>query len=320
MDDAGDLRLTIGQLSRRIGLSVKTIRWYSDQGLVPPAGRTAAGYRLYGVEALARLELVRTLRRLGIDLRTIERVLAREVDLAEVAATHAEALDAEIRGLRLRRAVLRIVATRGGSPEEVDRMHELARLSEEERRHIITDFFDDVFGGLSIDPDFENRMRSVMPDLPDEPSAEQVDAWIELASLVGDDGFRQRIRQMAEEHSAARDRGEEPGADVEASQAGVALVTGKAGAAVARGIDPASGAGQALLGELLAEWAAAAGASDTPEFRARLLANLETGTDRRAERYWQLLGIINGWPPIPSVVPAFEWVIAALRVSGEFPA
>ena len=50
-------------------------------------------------------------------------------------------------------------------------------------------------------------------------------------------------------------------------------------------------------------------------FRATLLANLETGTDRRAERYWQLLGIINGWPPIPSVVPAFEWVIAALRVS-----
>jgi hypothetical protein len=68
-----DLRLTIGQLARRTGLSVKTIRWYSDQGLVPPAGRTAAGYRLSGVEALARLELVRTLRRLGIDLRTIER-------------------------------------------------------------------------------------------------------------------------------------------------------------------------------------------------------------------------------------------------------
>ena len=312
---AGDLRLTIGQLARRTGLSVKTIRWYSDQGLVPPAGRTASGYRLYGVEALARLELVRTLRRLGIDLRTIERVLAREVGLAEVAATHAEALDAEIRGLRLRRAVLRIVAERGGSPEEVDRMHELARLSEEERRHIITDFFDDVFGGLSIDPEFENRMRSVMPDLPDEPSAEQLDAWIELANLVGDDGFRRPIRQMAEEHSAAVERGEQPGGGAEASQAGVALVAGKAGDALAGGIDPASDEGQAVLGELLAEWAAATGTTDTPEFRARLLTNLETGTDRRAERYWQLLGIINGWPPIPSVVPAFEWAIAALRAS-----
>ena len=71
-----------------------------------------------------------------------------------------------------------------------------------------------------------------------------------------------------------------------------------------------------MLGELLAEWAASVGTADTQEFRARLLANLETGSDRRAERYWQLLGIINGWPPIPSVVPAFEWVIAALRASG----
>jgi DNA-binding transcriptional MerR regulator len=319
-NDPGDLRLTIGQLARRTGLSVKTIRWYSDQGLVPPAGRTAAGYRLYGVEALARLEFVRTLRRLGIDLRTIERVLAREVGLAEVAATHAEALGAEIRGLRLRRAVLRIVAARGGSPEEVDRMHELARLSEEERRHIITDFFDDVFGGLSIDPEFESRMRSVMPDLPDEPSAEQIDAWIELANLVGDDGFRRRIRRMAEEHSAARDRGEQPGAGTEASQAGVALVAEKAGAALAGWVDPGSDEGQAVLGELLAEWASSAGTADTPEFRARLLANLESGTDRRAERYWQLLGIINGWPPIPSVVPAFEWVIAALRASGDISA
>jgi DNA-binding transcriptional MerR regulator len=46
--------LSIGDLARRTGLSVKTIRWYSDQGLVPPAGRSAAGYRLYDVEALAR--------------------------------------------------------------------------------------------------------------------------------------------------------------------------------------------------------------------------------------------------------------------------
>jgi hypothetical protein len=195
-------------------------------------------------------------------------------------------------------------------------MHELARLSEEERRHIITDFFDDVFGGLSIDSEFEGRMRSVMPDLPDEPSAEQIDAWIELANLVGDDGFRRRIRQMAEEHSAAVQRGEQPGGGAEASQSGVALVSEKGGAALAAGVDPASDKGQAVLGELMGAWAASVGATDTPEFRARLMANLETGTDRRAERYWQLLGIINAWPPIPSVVPAFEWVIAALRASG----
>jgi len=198
----------------------------------------------------------------------------------------------------------------------VSRMHELARLSEEERRHIVTDFFDDVFGGLSIDPDFEGRMRSVVPDLPDEPTATQIDAWIELATLVGDAGFRQRIRQMAQDHSAARQRGEQPGAGTEATQAGVAMVAERAGAALAAGVDPVSAEGQAVLAELLADWAAAAQTVDSAEFRAGLLTNLESGTDRRAERYWQLLGIINGWPPIPTVVPAFEWLIAALRFGG----
>jgi DNA-binding transcriptional MerR regulator len=68
---------TIGELSRRSGVSVRTIRFWSDRGVVPPAGRTEAGYRLYGDAALARLELVRTLRELGVDLPAIERVLAR---------------------------------------------------------------------------------------------------------------------------------------------------------------------------------------------------------------------------------------------------
>jgi hypothetical protein len=47
--------------------------------------------------------------------------------------------------------------------------------------------------------------------------------------------------------------------------------------------------------------------------RARLLEQLETFTDARVERYWQLLAIINGQPVPPSVVPGFEWLIAALR-------
>jgi hypothetical protein len=35
-----------------------------------------------------------------------------------------------------------------------------------------------------------------------------------------------------------------------------------------------------------------------------------------AERYWQLVGVINGRPPFPPRVPAFEWLIAALRAQG----
>ena len=49
--------------------------------------------------------------------------------------------------------------------------------------------------------------------------------------------------------------------------------------------------------------------------RGAILRRLETFADARVERYWQLLAILNGQPVPPSVVPAFEWLIAALRAS-----
>jgi len=184
----GDTLYSIGDLARRTGLSVRTIRFYSDCGVLPPTSRSSAGYRRYDLDALARLDLVRTLRELDVDLATIRRVLDREVSIAEVAAVHAEALDVQIRTLRLRRAVLRAVAKRGSSPQEMELMHKLVKLSDAERRRIIHQFIDDAFGDLDANPDFVAMMRSAMPELPEDPSPEQVDAWVELAELVQDCG------------------------------------------------------------------------------------------------------------------------------------
>jgi hypothetical protein len=86
-----------------------------------------------------------------------------------------------------------------------------------------------------------------------------------------------------------------------------------AGQAVAEGIDPESSAGQAVLGRIVAPGTPAGQ-------RAAMLRQLETFTDARVERYWQLLAILNGQPVPPSVVPAFEWLIAALRASLSQPA
>ncbi len=153
---------------------------------------------------------MRTLRDLGVDLGTVQRVLDREIGVGDVAAAHAEALDVQIRTLRLRRAVLRAVAKRGSTPEEIELMHKLARLSDEERKRIITDFIDESFAGLDVNPDFEAKLRSALPDLPDDPEPEQVDAWVELAELVGDPDFRAAIRRMAEHQAADIEKGSYP--------------------------------------------------------------------------------------------------------------
>jgi DNA-binding transcriptional MerR regulator len=179
----GDTLYSIGDLARRTGLTVKAIRFYSDCGIVPPTDRSSAGYCRYGLEAVARLDLVRTLRDLGLDLPTIRKVVDREISLPEVAAAHAEALAVQIRMLRLRRAVLTAVAKRGSTAEEMDLMHKLAKLSEDERRRLVGDFLDTAFGGLDGNPDFAGIMRSMTPELPDSPEVEQVEAWVELAEL-----------------------------------------------------------------------------------------------------------------------------------------
>ena len=294
--------LSIGELSSATGLAVRTIRFYSDSGVVPPAARTDAGYRLYGPDALARLGLVRTLRDLGIDLATIRRVLEHEVTVPDVAAAHAAALDAQIRVLRVQKAVLQAVARRGSHPQEMQAMHRLAQLSDDERRRIVADFLDEAFAGLDIEPGFAARMRSAAPELPDDPTPEQVDAWIELAELVQDADFRRSIRQMSERHAATR--GEPGPGDMRAAAAAVAEHGERARAA---GLDPASPEAAAVLEAILPAFGP--GAAD----RAALADRLAEGTDARAERYWQLLATINGWPPVPTTVPAWEWVIAALR-------
>lgn len=309
----GTALYTIGDLARRTGLNVRTIRYYSDLGVVPPTDRSPAGYRLYDIDALARLDLVRTLRDLGVDLAAIQRVLAHESTVAEVAAAHVGALDAQIRTLRLRRAVLRAVAKRGSTPEELELMHKLAKLSDAERRRIIEDFVDVTFEGLDADPRFVSMMRSAVPALPDDPTAEQVDAWVELAELVRDDGFRASIRRIAEGYAADRAAGSAELDDPERAQQFAQAVADHAGPAQAAGLDPASAEARPIVDELAATSAETFGRSDDAAFRVWLADRIETGSDVRNERYWRLLGIINGWPPKPDLVPAWDWFAAGLR-------
>lgn len=309
----GDTLYSIGDLARRTGLTVKAIRFYADSGIVPPTDRSPAGYRLYDIDALARLDLVRTLRELGLDLAAIRKVLDREIPLPEVAAAHAEALGVQIRTLRLRRAVLRAVARRGSTPEEMDLMHKLAKLSDDERRRLVSTFIDDTFGGLDANPDLVAMMRSAMPDLPDDPAPEQVDAWVELAELSQDPDFRASVRRMAEYQAAERAQGDTTGLHHDLTEA----VRDQVGRALAAGVGPASPQAAPVVTALMARYAHVFGRPDDADLRSWLLTRLETANDPRAERYWQLLAVINGWPVPESLAPVFDWFVQALRARAD---
>jgi DNA-binding transcriptional MerR regulator len=298
--------LTIGELARRTGLTTRTIRFYSDEGLLPPASRTGGGYRLYDGASLARLELLRTLRELGLGLPEASAALAGQSSVADLARQHLTLLDEQIRVLRLRRAVLRAVARTEAELDGVRLMKDLASMTDAERAALIDDFWDEVTAGLDVNPSFVAGMRSAKPALPDDPSPEQLEAWLELAELVRDKDFRARIRGMSEAHATARAAGETMDAPPEETKDRWLSWASRATEAMSSGAGPASEAGRALAAEIASQFGM------SPEQAADEIA---TGTDTRAERYWQLMAVINGWPQWPSQVPAAEWIIAALRAA-----
>jgi len=299
--------LTIGELARRTGLTTRTIRFYSDEGLLPPADRTHAGYRLYDGASLARLELLRTLRELGLGLPDASAALAGRSTVADLARRHVTLLDDQIRVLRLRRAVLRAIAKNDAQLDEVRLMKDLATMTDEERAALIDDFWNEVNAGLDINPEFDNWMRSAKPVLPDDPSPEQLQAWLELAELVQDKDFRARTREMSVAHDAARAKGVAMDAPSEDTRNQWFEWSAQAAALKEAGAAPSSPEGRALALEVAAAW------TMTP---AEAAAQMATGTDARAERYWQLMAVINGWPPVPAQVPVAEWLIEALRAAG----
>lgn len=67
--------LRIGEVARLSGLSVKTIRFYCDQGVLRPLGRSEGGFRLFGSECLAELALIKVLRSMDVSIAELARIL-----------------------------------------------------------------------------------------------------------------------------------------------------------------------------------------------------------------------------------------------------
>ncbi|MDQ1016123.1 MerR family transcriptional regulator [Streptomyces afghaniensis] len=299
MIDDGTGLLTIGELARVTGLTVRTIRYWSDEGALPPVARSAGGYRLYDTASVARLELIRTLRELGLGLADVHRVLAGETTVAQVAAAHVVALDAQIRSLKVTRAVLSTVAKRGSDAEEMTLMNRLARLSAAERRRILEEFVDEIFQGLdTADPVIRDRMRNTAADLPEEPTPEQADAWLELAEMLQDPDFRAEMRKVAEFNAADRGHDTPAGASLWFSRRLVHL----AARARERGIAPDSPEAAEVLDELL-------GDADP----AAVLHRLRSHATNRVARYRELLTVVKGTGPEAAYREEFAWVVAALE-------
>lgn len=128
---------TIGEMSRRTGVKVPTIRWYEQAGLLDEPGRTEGNQRRYGRSDLERLAFVRHARDLGLGIEAIRELieLAQHpekpcADADRIAAEHLAGVRARIARLRRLEAELERIA--GGAHGTVGECHVLKALADHE--------------------------------------------------------------------------------------------------------------------------------------------------------------------------------------------
>ncbi|RMH60207.1 MAG: heavy metal-responsive transcriptional regulator, partial [Bacteroidetes bacterium] len=72
--------MKIGDVAKRAGVNVQTIRFYERKGLMEAPPRTASGYRQYTGEAVRRIRFIKHAQELGFSLREIHELLSLRVD------------------------------------------------------------------------------------------------------------------------------------------------------------------------------------------------------------------------------------------------
>lgn len=307
MNDTDNTLYPIGDVARRTGLNVSAIRYYSDEGLVQPTDETEGGHRLYDVEAIARFEFIRTLRDLDTGLDQIRRVLTGVVSLPDLLAEHLDVVEHRAREVQSKRAVLRALVRRESTAARAKLLQRLVTMTDTDRQQLIDDFVATVSADL---PDRAlEKIRAAHPRLPEDPSPEQLDAWISLSELLSDERYREETRTYVRE-TYANEVGEQM------SQASVQEFISSTGADVMAKLNAAREAGLSAddpqviaLADAFVQQSAKAGGADPDDDLTRRLAtvyrDLEDLTSQAVQhegyrategRYLELVAIINDEP------------------------
>ncbi|MDK1474625.1 MerR family transcriptional regulator [Streptomyces sp. 549] len=289
---------SIGELARHAGVTVKTVRFYSDRGLLPETARSAGGHRRYGADALDRLRLIRSLRSLDLPVPDVGRVLDRDDALEGVVAEQLQEVGSKLAALRWREAALQL-------------LHDCAPGQRAERLRLI--------GAVATPPNTDTLVRFWRRWLPVRLPTRIVSAVIDQAvPQPPADPTPAQVLAFARLHVLTSTT--HPGAD-HCQPAAHRLDGGHRPALLYAGLSEAHALSSPLLragrppseGEALdcfvSAHAGSCGARDTPVFRHRLSRLL--AADPRIDRYWRLVAELSG-PSQPTPGAVHDWLCAAL--------
>ncbi|MET8020788.1 MerR family transcriptional regulator [Streptomyces decoyicus] len=297
---------SIGELAEHAGVTVKTVRFYSDRGLLPEASRSAGGHRRYAPDALDRLRLIRSLRTLDLPLPEVHRILDEEDEegsvLEDAVAGHLRELGSQLKALRWREAALRLVQECPPG-ERADRLHLIGAVTAPPSTAPLARFWRSWLPPRMPARSTAAFLEAAVPQPPDDPAPAQVLAFARLNAFVLQPctGAEQ---PQPEAHRTAGARGSA------VLYAGLAEAYELAGAQLRRDRGPYPGE---ALDSFVAAYASAYGTRDNPEFR-RLLAG-QLAADPRIDKYWELVAEVitsPGGRTEPTPGSAHDWLLAAL--------
>ncbi|MDI3389279.1 MerR family transcriptional regulator [Streptomyces sp. B-S-A8] len=303
---------SIGELAERAGVTVKTVRFYSDRGLLPEAARSSGGHRRYGADALDRLRTIRALRTLDLPLPEVGRVLEGPDAggaLEDAVADRLRGIGSQLSALRWREAALRL-------------LHECPPGERAERLRLV--------GAVTVPPSTDALARfwrrwlpprlpagvrsavveQAVPQLPEDPAPHQVLAFARLHAFVTGPCPGDAVRDDCQPAAHRAADGFRPAVLYTALGEAFAF----AAPALRSGQPPCAGA---ELDAFVAAYAAAQGVRDTPAFRRGLSAAL--AQDPRIDGYWQLVTALTG-PGEPNPGTAHDWLSRALAQEVGAPA
>ncbi|MEU4078348.1 MerR family transcriptional regulator [Streptomyces venezuelae] len=270
---------SIGELAERAATTVKTVRYYSERGLLPEAGRSTGGHRRYGPGALDRLRLIRSLRALGLPVPEVERALERDGALEEVVSDRLRELGSELAALRWREASLRLLRDCPAG-ERVERIRLLGAVAVPPDTAALVRFWRRILPARLPRRVASTVLDAVVPQPPAEPSAAQVLDFARLHALVSDPGLDRPEARPAQPLPAGEYR---PAVLYEGLAEAYALASAELGA----GRTVRDGG---ALDCFVAAYAHARGETDSADFRRGLVPLLARADGPVITRYWKLAG------------------------------
>lgn len=293
---------SIGELAQQAGVTVKTVRFYSDRGLLPEAARSAGGHRRYGPEALDRLRLIRSLRTLDLPVPDVGRVLEREDALGEVledvVAGQLRELGSRLAALRWREAALHLL--RDCAPEErAERLRLLGSVTAPPSTDVPARFWRRWLPARLPARLSSAIVEKSIPQPPADPTPAQVLAFARLHALVAG------IPHPGADYCQPAQHRPETGYHLAVLYDGLTEAADLASPALRAQRPPHEGE---ALDCFVSAHARARGLRDTPAFRHQLGHQL--AADPYIERYWQLHAELSG--PEPTLGAVHDWLRTAL--------